>query len=229
MNFPRLSSLIVTFSALAWSGCHRMDGVEVKPAVGSAEAPNVTFKQGRGLLVSAPTLEALGIATGEAKERPVANSATVTVQVFDAGPPALASVAMASAEGESFAKRTPDGATFRRLDRAMEAGTNRVELIFALNGDTHAVGDFVDLSLNAPATNALAVPRAALIDGSSGSFVYVVNGDSFLRTMVKTGASDAEWMEITDGLYAGDFVVTHGAPKLWQAELRLIKGGADTN
>jgi len=77
--------------------------------------------------------------------------------------------------------------------------------------------------------SALTVPRTALLDSAGGFFVYVVNGEFYLRTPVKTGASDASYFEITDGLYAGDIVVATPVEQLWLAELRLTKGGGHSH
>jgi multidrug efflux pump subunit AcrA (membrane-fusion protein) len=75
----------------------------------------------------------------------------------------------------------------------------------------------------------LAVPRSALLDAATGTFVYVVNGDHYLRTPVKTEARSADFVEITDGLYAGDVVVVSPVEQLWLAELRLTKGGGHSH
>jgi len=62
-----------------------------------------------------------------------------------------------------------------------------------------------------------------------GTFVYVVNGNFYLRTAVKTGARSTDFVEITDGLYAGDVVVTTPVNQLWLSELRLTKGGGHSH
>jgi multidrug efflux pump subunit AcrA (membrane-fusion protein) len=58
-----------------------------------------------------------------------------------------------------------------------------------------------------------------------GTFVYAVNGDSYFRTAVKVGAESESMVEITDGLLAGDAVVTKPVDVLWLIELRATKGG----
>ena len=75
----------------------------------------------------------------------------------------------------------------------------------------------------------LTVPRSALLDSAAGLFVYVVNGEFYLRTPVKVGARSADFIEITDGLYAGDSVVATPVEQLWLAELRLTKGGGHSH
>ena len=75
----------------------------------------------------------------------------------------------------------------------------------------------------------LTVPRSAVLEAAGGTFVFVVNGATYLRTAVKTGARSADHVEITDGLYAGDTVVTTAVDQLWLAELRLTKGGGHSH
>ena len=57
------------------------------------------------------------------------------------------------------------------------------------------------------------------------SFVYTVNGEHFIRTPVKVGLANADRVEITDGLYAGDQVVWQPVMALWMTELAAVKGG----
>lgn len=70
-----------------------------------------------------------------------------------------------------------------------------------------------------------AISADALLRTIKGDFVYVVNGPWFLRTQVMTGKTDRDWIEITDGLYAGDVVVSRAAQTLWLAELQAVNGG----
>lgn len=72
---------------------------------------------------------------------------------------------------------------------------------------------------------ASAIPVSALLRTIKGDFVYVVNGDAFLRTAVITGAADASHLEIKGGLYDGDAVVTHGVRALSLAEIQALNGG----
>ena len=59
-----------------------------------------------------------------------------------------------------------------------------------------------------------------------GAFVFAGNGSVYTRTAVQIGAEAGGFVEITDGLLAGDQVVTNGVAALWLVELRSTKGGA---
>jgi hypothetical protein len=69
------------------------------------------------------------------------------------------------------------------------------------------------------------VPTSALLKTAEGSFVYAVNDGFYVRTPVTTGPTDGALVEITDGLYSGDQIVTTPVMSLWMAELQVLRGG----
>ncbi len=83
--------------------------------------------------------------------------------------------------------------------------------------------------------DALVVPRIALLDDGDPA-VYVVRDGKAVRTAVKVGYVDGEWIEIRDGLKAGDAVVTAGKVALREgsavqvigAEPAKVAAAADT-
>jgi multidrug efflux pump subunit AcrA (membrane-fusion protein) len=143
----------------------------------------------------------------------------------------LASARLAVEQAGALEKSAFTGAKLVRIDRATVAATRLAELVFELDAAAPArqVGDFVTLALTAAPATVLAVPRSAVLDGATGTFVYVVNSGAYLRTPVKVGARSDGFSEITDGLYAGDIVVVSSVDQLWLAELRLTKGGGHSH
>ncbi len=77
----------------------------------------------------------------------------------------------------------------------------------------------------AGAAEVTAIPADALLRTIKGDFVYVANGDWFLRTPVVIGATDASHVEIKDGLYEGDAIVVKGVRGLSLAEIQALNGG----
>lgn len=69
------------------------------------------------------------------------------------------------------------------------------------------------------------IPAGALLRTVRGNFVYVANGPGFLLTPVVIGALDATRVEIREGLYEGDIVVTRGVRDLALAEIQALNGG----
>jgi hypothetical protein len=77
----------------------------------------------------------------------------------------------------------------------------------------------------ADAKGATAVPAEALLRTVKGDFIFVSNGEWFLRTPVTCGVSDATHVAINDGLYEGDRIVVQGVRELWLAEIQAVNGG----
>ncbi|MCX6952178.1 MAG: hypothetical protein NTV51_08430 [Verrucomicrobia bacterium] len=218
--------------ALLVGGCRKSPGEGPAARSDHEEGGNegVAFKEGRGLRFTPEIVKALELKTGEAEERPLAGELRLMAQVFRTVPNVLASVSLSPADAALLQTQTFPGATLVRVDRGGEAANGRVDAVFALErAPTHVVGDFVTLALNAVPRTVLTVPRSALLDSAAGSFVYVVNGEFYLRAAIKVGARSADFVEITDGLYAGDLVVTSPVEQLWLAELRLTKGGGHSH
>ncbi|MBI4624069.1 MAG: efflux RND transporter periplasmic adaptor subunit [Verrucomicrobia bacterium] len=69
------------------------------------------------------------------------------------------------------------------------------------------------------------LPAAALLRTVQGDFVFVANGEWFLRTPVTVSAVDGAAFTVTNGLYEGDTVVTRGMRALWLAELHNLRAG----
>ncbi len=69
------------------------------------------------------------------------------------------------------------------------------------------------LALEASA-GALRIPRAALLEGSSGASVFLALGGRASRREVRPGLADPQWVEILEGLQPGDEVVVEGAQGL---------------
>jgi multidrug efflux system membrane fusion protein len=63
--------------------------------------------------------------------------------------------------------------------------------------------------------NVVLIPAQAVQRGSDGTFVYKATPDNAVTVQpVKTGTGEGEIVEITDGIKAGDIVVTDGADSL---------------
>ena len=69
------------------------------------------------------------------------------------------------------------------------------------------------------------VPVDALLRNSEGAFVFVQNGQRWLRTEVKPGVESDGSIQVADGLLEGDVIAIAGVGGLWLAELQAIKGG----
>lgn len=70
---------------------------------------------------------------------------------------------------------------------------------------------------------ALTVPNNAILEIDNATFVFVKNGTTYDRTVVRSGARDDKYTEIKEGLVPGDAVVTQGNRELYT--LSLSGGG----
>ncbi len=191
------------------------------------EVSGVTFKEGRGLKFLPETAVAIGLKTAPVEERAVPRSLPVTAQVLDPGPPALLSVTVAVSDADRLEKTAINDAKLVRIDRTTAATTGLADLTLSVDRSGLTAGEYVPLTLtDKEASPVVAVPKSAVLRSAAGVFVYAVSGDHLVRTPVKTGAENDAFVEITDGLYSGDIIVTTPVEQLWLIELRAVKGGA---
>ncbi|MBJ7898535.1 MAG: efflux RND transporter periplasmic adaptor subunit [Cyanobacteria bacterium RI_101] len=105
-------------------------------------------------------------------------------------------------------------------------GDNRIVAVKAtLNNPDGQLkpGLFVELEVltDRTSTPVLAVPSSAIVKtNDQQNLVFVQNGNVFEPITVTLGQVSGDWVEITDGLFAGDLVVTQRANQLYAQSLR---------
>lgn len=206
-----------------------------------------THKEGKGITLLDETRKLLGIQTAEVREQTLPREIRFVVRVFGlsqsevrpiandnlAGQLSLGTVPAAEAAllraGSPAQLKTRSGATVtgevQRVTRPLAAGDSEVIVAFRSVKPLQS-GEFAEVFVSVPGDkNALVVPQESIIRGATGDLVYVVNGNAYLLTWVTLGSEADGLVEATDGLLAGDSVVTRGAMDLWLIELRAMKGG----
>jgi len=238
----RCGACLLTFAALALTGCGRREIAVHGPSTDGAERAaeiGVSYSPKNGLLVSPETAKFIGLETVEVSERPVIGTREITARIFRAAttnePRAFASAVVSAADAAMLRPglasiHTPSlpAAEVLRFDRSGEPQTGMVEAILQVNDTTLALneGGFVPVRFSIGSTNAVTVvPNAALFHTTAGDFVYLENGAHFARAAVTAGRTDGEFTEITDGLLAGDKVVVKSVMTLWMTELHNVNGG----
>lgn len=205
-----------------------------------------SFKEGHGIHLSHPTREKLGlaieeVATADIQPERTASPAQVYRVASEKSGRAKSSAfiwlpareAGQLAVGQSLDANNPGfagSAKVTAIKAPLNAGTTLVEVLVEVPDPKGLlrVGDFLQLAIkdaHAPRKGVAVVPSSAVIESIRGPSVYVVNDDSFLRTPVQLGAKQEGKIEVTDGLFEGDKVVTQGAPDLWSIELQAVNGG----
>lgn len=102
--------------------------------------------------------------------------------------------------------------TVDRISPVVDSGSGTFRVITAFEGgDLLQPGMFARIRIDYDErANALVVPRSALLEDQSDVAVFVVRDAKAQRVPVKLGYSEGEWIEVRDGLKAGDSVVTAG-------------------
>lgn len=207
------------------------------------------FKKGQGVTLTDEMKAAIGLKTAEVTDAPVPAMCVVSLQIEpsqDLQPAALTSAAATSTHATGWLTaeqaawiKPGQQVTLRAESDDAKASTGAISRIeqtahatlgdFALTITTAAplpVGTRLLMTCRAaPGEAVTAIPRSALLKTAEGTFAYTLNGPSYLRTPVKTGAMNEDLVEITDGLYAGDEIVTTPVMQLWLSELQVLRGG----
>jgi hypothetical protein len=219
---------------------------------GEDSPSGASFKAGKGVTVTEESKKVLGIEVADVGERNLPNQIRFTVQVFGEKHhhlPDQNDHSGCDVHGSGFVStntaavvkpgqpvqvlkttNAPLGGVVLAVQKALALGES--EIVIGVSNATEALkpGDFIPARINLPRAEALpAIPQSALLRTSEGAFVYAVNGDAYFRTAVKVGSEADGWVEITDGLLAGDQVVTKPVQTLWLIELRATKGGGHSH
>jgi RND family efflux transporter MFP subunit len=84
--------------------------------------------------------------------------------------------------------------------------------------------DADDAASPAAATAVSLVPKAAVVEDSGRSYVFVVKQDTVERRAIQTGGADGDRLEVVAGLSAGDRVVVSPPPTLAEGARIVITG-----
>jgi hypothetical protein len=217
------------------------------------ESPSgASFKAGKGVIVTEETKKLLGVEVADVTDRKLPNQIRLTLQVFGENHhhllnpedhtgcdvhgsgfvPIDTAAVLKAGQSVELLKTTnaPLSGVVLSVQKALALGES--EIVIGVSNATAVLkhGEFIRARINLPREQAVPViPQLALLRTSEGTFVYAVNGDAYFRTAVKTGSEADGWVEITDGLFTGDQVVTQPVETLWLIELRATKGGGHSH
>lgn len=241
----RQRGLILLASALLWSGCSKEEA-----EVHEEEVPaGASFKATKGVILTEETRKILGVEVTDVTEQKLSAQIRFNVQVFgEKHHPAIRENDHTGCDVHGAGVLSPDKAATLRAGQPVQIQTSAKEsfagVVLAVEkgsgledneiivGITNAAaklkpGEFLSAAIMLPREeNVTVIPRAALLRTVEGTFAYAVNGDAYFRTAVKVGAESEDLIEITEGLLAGDQVVTKSLSTLWLIELRATKASA---
>jgi RND family efflux transporter MFP subunit len=107
----------------------------------------------------------------------------------------------------------PLEATVERVSPVVDPATSTIRLTLLLDetADNARVGGFVKVRITTDEHHdALAVPKLALVEDGALRSVFVAEADTVRKVEIETGLYDETHIEILEGLFEGDFVVTMG-------------------
>ena len=105
--------------------------------------------------------------------------------------------------------------------------TATIRAVLTNRGGRLKPGMLMSVTLDSRARTSVGVPELALVREGESSFVYVVGPDNKAKRIpVKTAGRDGNLIEVTEGIEAGDVIVTEGVVKLTDgAAVRTGKEG----
>ena len=217
------------------------------------EAPaGASFKPGKGVIFTDETRTILGVEVVDVTEQKLPREFTFNVQVYgekhhhqlnpedhsgcDVHASGLVSsnVAATVKAGQLVkilkATNTIAAGVVLNVQKALALGESEIVVGISNAATILKAGEFLSASIAQPREDVVTVvPKSAVLQTSEGAFVYAANGDAYFRTAVKLGSQGGGFIEITDGLLAGDRVVTTPVETLWLIELRATKGGGHSH
>lgn len=101
------------------------------------------------------------------------------------------------------------------VGRIVDPASRTVDVVYLLNNSSGqlAVGQAVEIRLfTSDRVKGPAIPESAVVDDAGRPIVFVqVGGEAFARRPVRLGSSEREYIQVMEGVKAGDRVVTKGA------------------
>ena len=219
---------------------------------GEESPSDATFKAGKGVIVTDETRKILGVEVADVREQKLPAQIRFNVQVFgekhhhairendhtgcdvhgSGFVPLDKAAALRPGQPVQIQTRTNESLAGVVLAVEQTLTLGESEVIVGLTNATDKLkpGEFLSAIITLPREEVVTViPHSALLRTAEGMFVYAVNGEAFFRTPVKVGSEANGLLEITDGLLAGDTVVTKPVETFYLIELRATKGGGHSH
>lgn len=107
--------------------------------------------------------------------------------------------------------------TVRIIHPATNSSTGTVDVEVTLSNSDHswAPGQIVQAALSTQQAEQLLIPAKAVLSNGNETYVYRIEDQQAVKAVVTTGALIGNQLEITEGLSAGDVIVTSGAGSVY--------------
>ena len=125
----------------------------------------------------------------------------------------------------------PLEAVVERISPVVDPVTSTVRLTLLLDGQQEVglVGGFVKVRITTDQHHdALAIPKLALVEEGALRSVFVAEADTVRKAEIQTGLYDETHVEVLEGIFPGDYVVTMGQGGLRNGTLIKALNAAET-
>jgi len=210
---------------------------------------SVSYEDGKGILLKQEAAEAIGLEFTSVREQALSSRVEMDAQIYLAAGDAMPGINLKQQSAYAAAVIPADMAKEMKVGERIKLTKGKDELSGWLSklssspgGGTHQtrltleivdpkrllhVGEFIHVTVIGPLTKrpTVSIPRAALLETITGTFVFVEREGHLSRIPVTTGTLTSDSVEISEGLTLGDKVVTAPVQLLYLTKLRLTKGG----
>jgi hypothetical protein len=214
---------------------HADDAVPERPeGLVSGDNPDIGIKydEAQGLYVTPYSAKLLGLEMEDVDEQEIARTIQLQARIFDTSfNAAQASAWLPEEETTDLQPGLPvklDDGRLGEITGITAELNGQAEVLLSISDPKSELkaGKFVTATLKLPSKGLVTVvPTEAVVHSAEGAFAYVDNGGWTVRTPVETGAEADGKVEIIDGIYFGDRIVTKPVMSLWMTELQLLKSG----
>ncbi|MEZ5325880.1 MAG: hypothetical protein R3F19_12560 [Verrucomicrobiales bacterium] len=234
LSFKLTAALAITMLGTPAFGEEGAVERPVGPVRGDNPNVGIKYDKKQGLFVTPFSAKLLGLKTADVGEQEITGKITLQAQVFDVFSSegrALASAWLPQEDAEKLQSDAPitmeRGFKGKIVSVASKVnGQGEVLLEIEDKDGKLKVGNFLSGTVEVSSDGeVVVVPKDAVVNSSEGAFAYVNNGGWTARAQVEVGAEQDGLVEIIDGLYAGDVIVTTPVMTLWMTELALLKSG----
>ena len=112
--------------------------------------------------------------------------------------------------GDVFSAHDQESGSIDNIARQVDASTHKLSVSVRLNNTHFLAGTPVRAHVILSSDNLLAVPRAAILNDTQGSFIYIVDQLHAHRIAVQTGRESHGWIGVSGPLTPGMHVVILG-------------------
>ncbi len=230
---PFFVSLTSVILSLAIATADEDLGTPSGPVNGDNPNIGIKYDESQGLRVTPFSAKLLNLKMADVEEKEIASQITLQTRIFGVGEgdKVLASAWLPQEDANKLkpGHRVAMQQGLQGEIADITTGLNQQAEVLVEISDPDGklkMGKFLAGTVEVKSNGeVVVVPKSAVVKSAEGAFAYVDNAGWTIRTEIGLGAENDGYIEIVDGLYYGDVVVTAPVMTLWMTELQLLKSG----